>query len=460
VEAAAGRTGRRLPRVTLSATDVVAAVHRGELSARAAVEQALQRIEQSDSSIGAFQKVRVLAALREADEVDANPHRASLPLAGLPIAIKDNVPVEGEPMRDGSAGSDPAPQRADHEVVRRLRAAGAVVVGLTRVPELCVFGATDSTFGVTRNPWNRQRTPGGSSGGSAAAVAAGMVAAAHGNDGMGSIRIPAACCGLAGIKPGLGVVPADIGNGSWFDMAENGPLATTVEDCALVLSVMAGRPELAAVTRPDRVRVAASTTAPAPATPVDTHWAAAARATGDLLREAGHQVVNADPPYGQLTVMSEIVRWLAGTELDARLLADRSLLEPRVRRHAACGALALHLGLPRQAGRDRWRHLAEGFFREHDVLVTPALAQSPIAAAAWGQRGWLRNLVANTRYAPFAAPWNLAGWPAMAVPAGMHPNGMPLSVQLVTRPGGEALLLGVARQLETAHPWPRTAPPR
>ncbi len=323
-----------------------------------------------------------------------------------------------------------------------------------------MFGATDSTFGVTRNPWNRRRTPGGSSGGSAAAVAAGMVAAAHGNDGMGSIRIPAACCGLPGIKPGLGVVPADIGNGSWFDMAENGPLATTVEDCALVLSVMAGRPELAAVTSPDPVRVAVSTMAPAPATPVDKHWAAAARDTGDLLRENGHQVTNANPPYGQLTVLSEIVRWLAGTELDARVLADRSMLEPRVRRHAAYGALALRLGLPHTSGRDRWRRLAEEFFKDHDVLVTPALAQPPIAAAAWGQRGWLRNMVANTRFAPFAAPWNLAGWPAMTVPAGVHPGGMPLAVQLVARPGGEGLLLGVARQLETARPWPRTAPPR
>jgi amidase len=242
-------------------------------------------------------------------------------------------------------------------------------------------------------------------------------------------------------------------------MAENGPLATTVEDCALVLSVMAGRAELATVTTPDRVRVAVSTTAPAPATPVDKQWAAAARQTGDVLRDAGHQVVNADPPYGQLTALSEIVRWVAGTELDARLMADRSMLEPRVRRHAALGALALRLGLPRESGRDRWRRLAEGFFSEHDVLVTPALAQPPIAAAAWGQRGWLHNVVACARYAPFAAPWNLAGFPAMTVPAGLHPNGMPVSVQLVARPGGEALLLGVARQLEAARPWPRTAPP-
>ena len=130
-------------------------------------------------------------------------------------------------------------------MVRRLRGAGAVVVGITRVPELCVYGTTDSTYGITHNPWDLDRSPGGSSGGSAAAVASGTVPVAHGNDGMGSIRIPSACCGLVGIKPGLGVVPADLGDGSWFGMAENGPLATTVDDAALMLSVLASRPELA-----------------------------------------------------------------------------------------------------------------------------------------------------------------------------------------------------------------------
>jgi amidase len=443
--------------VTLTAVELVAAVHRGDVTAQQATEDALARIAELDSSIGAFQEVRAVASIREARDVDDRPDKATLPLAGLPIAIKDNVPVTGEPMRSGSTASDPGPQPADHEVVRRLRAAGAVVVGLTRVPELCVFGATDSRFGLTRNPWNRQRTPGGSSGGSAAAVAAGMVAAAHGNDGMGSIRIPAACCGLVGLKPGRGVVPAEVGNGSWFGMAENGPLATTVGDCALLLSVMASRPELAAVAPPGPIRVAVSTRAPAPFVPVDRHWAGIARDTGALLRQAGHHVAAADPPYGQLTAPSEIVRWVAGTELDARQLASPSQAEPRIRRHAALGRLALRLGFPREQGRQRWQRAAERFFEDHDVLVTPTLAQPPIEAAAWGQRGWLANVVANVRYAPFAAPWNLAGWPAMAVPAGRHPNGMPLSVQLVARPGGEALLLAVAGQLETLRPWSRTA---
>lgn len=446
--------------MTQTATEIAAAVRAGTLTARAATEAALQAIGAADGPIGAFQLVRGDRALVEADGVDAHPERATLPLAGVPIAIKDNIPVEGEPMRDGSSGSDPSPQRKDHEVVRRLRAAGAVVVGLTRVPELCVYGATDSDFGITRNPWNLSRTPGGSSGGSAAAVAGGMVPVAHGNDGLGSIRIPSACCGLVGLKPGLGTVPADLGDGSWYAMAENGPLATTVDDCALVLSVMAGRPELADVGSPDALRIAVSTKVPMMGTPVDAHWAAAARETGVLLRGAGHSVKDADPPYSQAMLNSQLVRWLAGTELDARLLADRSRMNKRTKRHAALGRLAMRAGLPKDKGRLKWQGKAESFFAGVDLLVTPALAQNPIESIAWSQRGWFANFWANSRYAPFAAPWNLAGWPAMAVPAGLAPDGTPLSVQLVTRPGGEATLLAVARQLEQLRPWPRTAPAR
>ncbi|HZZ96259.1 MAG TPA: amidase family protein [Jatrophihabitantaceae bacterium] len=441
-----------------TAAEIACAVRAGEFTARAATEAALARIADRDGRIGAFQVVRAEAALREADAVDQRADRFSLPLAGVPIAIKDNVPVSGEPMRVGSAGSDPAPREFDHEVVKRLRRAGAVVVGLTRVPELCVFAATDSTFGITRNPWDLERTPGGSSGGAAAAVAAGMVVAAHGNDGMGSIRIPSACCGLVGIKPGFGVVPSDLGNGAWFDMSENGPIATTVADCALVLSVMAGRPELAEVATPGRLRIAVSTKNPLAGFRVAKSWASAARDVAAALREAGHTVRQADPPYGQRIGTSGIVRWLAGPELDARLLPDRSKLTGPSRRHAAAGRVALRAGFPKPKGRELWQRHCERFFAEHDVLITPALAQSPIRALAWSQRGWLANVLSNARYAPFAAPWNLAGWPAMAVPAGVGPDGLPRSVQLVGRPGTEARLLSLAAQIESLRPWQRTAP--
>jgi amidase len=435
-------------------TEIAAAVRAGELTARAATEAALARIAERDPTFGAFQVVRTEAALREADAVDQRADRFSLPLAGVPIPIKDNVSVSGEPMRIGSAGSDDTPKEFDHEIVRRLRRAGAVVVGLTRVPELCVFAATDSTFGVTRNPWQREHTPGGSSGGAAAAVAAGMVPAAHGNDGMGSIRIPAACCGLVGVKPGRGVVPSDLGSGSWF---ENGPLATTVADCALVLSVLAGRPELADVAEPRAVRVAVSSSNPMAGLPVDADWAEAARGAAALLREAGHTVRQANPPYGQLLGLSALARWTAGTELDRRLLARPERIARRTRRHAAAGRLVLRAGLPRESGRTRWQRRAVRFFTDHDVLVTPALARSPLPAVEWSHRGWLTNVIANIRYAPFAAPWNVAGWPAMTVPTGTGADGLPRAVQLVARPGGEATLLGLAATLERLHPWPRTA---
>ena len=440
-----------------TATEIADAVRNGSLTAREAAEQALARIALADARVGAYQVVRAETAIAEADAVDARPDRDRLPMAGVPVAVKDNVAVSGEPLREGSAASDPRPQQRDHEVVRRLRAAGAVVVGITRVPELCVYGTTDSTYGTTRNPWDLELSPGGSSGGSAAAVASGTVPVAHGNDGMGSIRIPSACCGLVGLKPGLGLVPAEIGNGSWFGMSENGPLATTVGDAALMLSVLADQPALAAVADPGQLRIALSTRVPG-ATPLDRAWRGAATSTADLLRGAGHRVVEAHPPYGQRLVVSEAVRWTAGTELDARELADRSRLQPRVRRHAALGRLALAVGLPREKGRTRWQDRAERFVADHDVLLTPTLAQQPRRSREWGERGWWANVLSNAYYAPFAAPWNLAGWPAMSVPAGIGPAGTPLAVQLVGRPGSEATLLALAGQLEQAKPWPRVAP--
>ncbi|HEY6746895.1 MAG TPA: amidase family protein [Mycobacteriales bacterium] len=441
-----------------SVVDIAEAVRGGRLTARQAVADAVARIEAAEGRIAAYQVVRADAALREADEVDARTDRADLPMAGVPVAIKDNVPVAGEPMRAGSACTPDTPQARDHEIVRRLRAAGAVIVGITRVPELCVFGTTDSSFGITRNPWDLALTPGGSSGGSAAAVAAGTVPVAHGNDGMGSIRIPSACCGLVGIKPGLGVVPADLGEGSWFGMAENGPLATTVADCALTLAVLADRPGLATVATPPPSRIAWSTAVPMEGVRLDPHWAAATRRSAELLRAAGHTLDHADPPYGRTIGVSEAVRWTAGTELDARLLPDRSGLTRRTARHAALGRLALRAGLPREQGRRSWQDRAGRFFDAYDVLVTPALARAPVEAAAWAARSWVANVWSNSRYAPFAAPWNLAGWPAMSVPAGTDPQGRPLAVQLVTRAGGEALLLSVAAQLEQLRPWTRIAP--
>jgi amidase len=274
---------------------------------------------------------------------------------------------------------------------------------------------------------------------------------------MGSIRIPAACTGLVGLKPGLGTVPAALGHGSWFDMTENGPLATTVADCALLLSVLAGRSELATPPAAGSVRIGVSVRAPLTGLPVDRHYAEAARQTGRLLADAGHPMLTAELRYPFTAAPAALVRWFAGTAQDARQL-DRRLLEPRTARHARLGRAVQALGGPRPSGRTSWQQTAERYFEDVDVLVTPTLAQPPPRAIAWHAKGWSANLLANVRYAPFAAPWNLAGWPAMAVPAGRHPSGLPLSIQLVGRPGSEAVLLGVAAELERLRPWPRLAP--
>ncbi|MGI9195912.1 MAG: amidase [Candidatus Nanopelagicales bacterium] len=448
-----------------TATSIVADVRSGRRTAVEEVEEALERIALRDDAVEAFQVVRGDRARAEAAAVDTRADRSSLPLAGVPVAIKDNVPVSGEPMRVGSASTDGSPQMADHAVVSRIRAAGGVVVGLTRVPELCVYGATDSVYGVTRNPWDLGRTPGGSSGGSAAAVAAGMVPVAHGNDGMGSVRIPAACAGLVGIKPGIGVVPADLGETDWYGLSENGALATTVDDAALLLSVMAADPALAVVTPPDRrLRVAVSFRPPVAGVSLDPAFAAAAESVAAILRRAGHDVRRAEPvsaldAAGNAAAIAGLVRWFAGTAADADAVADPSQLEPRVRRHALLGRLVRRTPLMSQRLRESWIRHAREFFTEYDVLVTPALAQPPIESRRWHDGGWATTMLANIRYAPFAAPWNVAQFPAMVVPTGVHPEaGTPVGAQLVAGPGGESLLLGVASAIEGARPWQRVAP--
>lgn len=441
-----------------TAVALAAAVRAGTADPVELTTRALARITAYDGRLGAFQVVRHDAALAEAAAVAARPDLADLPLAGVPVAVKDNVAVAGEPMRDGSAATSAEPQVRDHEVVRRLRAAGAVVVGLTRVPELCVFGATDSVYGITRNPWDLARTPGGSSGGSAAAVSAGIVPVALGNDGMGSIRIPAACCGLVGIKPGFGVVPAGISVNDWFAMSENGPLATTVADAALFLSVLADDPALAHPVLPERpLRIAVSLAAPLTGVRADIEHRRAVVRTARRLEAAGHQVTRVDPPYPKNPVPA-LARWVGGASVDAEGL-DRSLLDPAVRRHVEAGDRARSRGLIQDDDRSAARSSMAAFFTDVDVLLTPALAAPPIAAARWGTRAWPRTLAASARYAPYAAVWNFVQYPSAVVPAGVHPSARtPLAVMLSAPDGNEGLLLALGAQIEQLAPWRRLAP--
>jgi amidase len=440
-----------------TALDLAASVRGGEISPVEVVRAHVERIEALDEAIGAFEHLRATAALEEADALSRRGDLSELPLAGVPMAVKDNIPVEGEPMRLGSAATLGTPQPKDHEVVRRLRAAGAIVVGISRMPELGVYGTSGSATGVVRNPWDPRRTAGGSSGGSAAAVASAMVPLAHGNDGLGSIRIPSAACGVFGIKPGSGTVPRDVGVRGWFGMEENGPLATTVQDAALALSVMAQRPDLADIPALDvALRVAVSLDAPLPGVKIDPAVRDATLATADAMGIEGHTITFTGPKVRVGDVSAVLFRWFAAVheEIDG---LDVERLQRRTLWHARAGWLVARLRLVRDAQRQRWRATAEAFFRDHDLLITPTVAGPPPVEEGWQRRGFLANVISDMRWAPFPGAWNFAGYPAASVPAAMHPSGTPIGVQLVGKPGSESILLSVARFLEEQRPWPRHA---
>ena len=468
--AARVRAGTLSPvaRVRAGTLSLAARVRAGTLSPVAAVEACLTRIAAADGRVGAFRRVRATEALAEAAALAERRDLAELPLAGVPVAVKDNLPVTGEAMRLGTRASPDAPQPGDHPVVARLRAAGAVVVGLTAVPELCIWPFGESALGTSRNPWDLTRTAAGSSGGSAAAVAAGMVPLAVGNDGLGSIRIPAAACGLVGVKPGAGVVPSEVGEGSWFGFSENGPIATTVEDAALMLGVLAGAPALSGATgetlgdRPASLRVALATRSPAGGVRVDPAAAAAAERVAALLGEAGHQVVRRAPPAPTLDALHVMAVWGLGAarDLDAMLTAgaDPAHFEARTHAHARMGRLLGRLGLGGPAARAKLRAHFRAFFDDVDVLVTPTLARTAPAAEGWVAGGWGRSLASAVAFAPFPGAWNAAGVPALTLPVSRGADGLPLGVQLVGPPGAEARLLALAALVERALPWPRVAP--
>jgi amidase len=453
----------RMTWIGTSAARIAAAVRAGEASAAEVVADHLAVIERHDETLGAFRVVRGAQALAEAREVDGRAERASLPLCGVPIAVKENTAVAGLPTWNGSAATRSPVAEADHEVVRRLRAAGAVVVGLTRMPELGLWALTDDESAVTRNPWRLGRTPGGSSGGAAAAVAAGLVPIAHGNDGLGSVRIPAACCGLVGIKPGRGLVPCQLGAEDWFGLTEHGILATTVADASLGLAVLAGTAgvEVAPLAAPDRLRIALSLRSPVAGVRADRPNRRAVAAATRLLAAAGHEIRRANPVYPVALSFRGTATWFAAAYRDVAAAGlDRSTLQPRSRRHVALGESMWRRGYVRQADRDAFRDRCLAFFADggHDLLLMPALAGAVPAAERWSARSWRANITTCVRFAPFAAPWNVSGLPALAVPLGTRADGLPTAVQLVGPPGAEGRLLAVAAQIEAAQPWPRHAP--
>jgi amidase len=444
----------------------------GEVAARELVELYLERMARIDPQLNAIRVVFAERALAEADQAAARRRGGDeRPLLGVPVLIKDDVDVAGEVTCKGT-GAEDRPAVADAEVVRRLRSAGAIVLGKTHVPELMQWPFTESaTWGITRNPWALDRSPGGSSGGSGAAVAAGFAGAALGSDGAGSIRIPAACCALYGLKPQRGRIPTAPQVDGWQGLTTVGCVTRSVRDTALWWDVVAdatpadrtdagpGSFADAAAREPGRLRIACATSNPLFA-PVGAEQRAAYEETIALLRTLGHTVEQVKVPYGD--VLGEIVpRYLRGVADDAGALAHPRRLERRSRAMARMGRMlpdAIVARARRNEGATAER-IGRAVFVDHDVLLTPATAQLPLPIGRYEGRGALWTFNGVARYTPYTPVWNVTGQPAASVPAGFTPDGVPLAVQLVGRPHDEATLLALSAQLEAARPWADRRPP-
>jgi amidase len=448
----------------------------GEVSSRELVDLYLERIERYDPQLNAFRVVFGERARMEADQADARRSAGSeRSLLGVPIAVKDEIDVAGEVTTMGTnAYGDPA--QTDAEVVRRLREAGAVIIGKTHMPEFGMFPFTESaTFGVTRNPWNPQRSTGGSSGGSAAAVTAGLVGAALAADGGGSIRIPAARCGLFGLKPQRARVPLAPHIDAWYGLGVNGVLTRSVLDTALFFDAIAeGQQDPGAPPAPERpfaeaagepaprLRIAMSTRLPpSPLTKLHPDHLAAVVQTAELLRALGHEVNVREVDHGPLAPAPEFVpRYLRGIHDEVSSMPHPERLERRTRAMGLIGGLippALVALVRARESQTAARYNAA--LAGHDVLLTPVIPAPAPGLGKWEGRGWLWTSAMSGAIVPYCVPWNVTGQPAASVPAGFGGDGLPRSVQLVGHPNDEATLISLAAQIEAERPWAQSRPP-
>ena len=464
-----------------SALELGGLVRGGQVSARELVEAALRRAEELDPVLNAFVLLEADRALAEAEQVRVGDSR---PFAGVPLALKDSAAQQGLPCRLGSALFRAYRPAADSAVVRRLRQAGFVTIGRTTMPELGILPTTEPRLtGATRNPWDLSRTPGGSSGGAAAAVAAGIVPLAHGGDGAGSLRIPAACCGLVGLKASRGRISHSPQAGD-DPLVTEGVLTRTLADTAALLDVLAGyepgdatwapppQQSFLRSTRsaehspPAGLRIGLALTPPVPAE-LHPDCARAAVDTAALLEQLGHHVEEASlPALGEDTARAFDDVWavLAGEGVrGGEALLGRPVtptdVEPltwALYEHArtldALDYRAAHAELQRAA-----RELVTAAQR-YDVVLTPALAEPPVplgTITGWQEPDPLQALARSDRFSPYTAVWNMTGQPALALPVHRDEDGLPLGVQLVGPPAGDTVLLALAAQLEQARPWAR-----
>lgn len=474
----------------LDATALAAVLRSGEVSPDEVETVARVCLAKADTDLNALTRPLFEPGLA---------HDPDGPLAGVPFVIKDSGPVaRGVPFSLGSRALYGAVAAADQDVMARFRAAGLVALGQSTAPELGLSFATESlAYGLTRNPWDTGRGVGGSSGGSAALVAAGAVPFAHGNDGGGSIRVPASACGVVGLKPSRGRVPCGplVGEAAFGLVCEFG-LTRTVRDAALLLDLVGAPPvgekhvappppggsHLDALhADPGRLRIAVSTL-PWASTDVDPQVAEATRDVGRVLEWIGHAVTEDAPVLDAEDVVEASV--LAAISTVAALSAgprpaDPALMEAvpaqilsEVRGHSLSEVRGHSLSEDRGYGaldvvaclqaQHRVTRPVGRFFQGHDLLVTPTLAGLPVPhgtldhGAEHTVRSWLRRIYAH---GPFSAPFNVSGNPAVSLPLAQSREGLPIGVQLVAAHGREDLLLSVAAQLEEAVPWRDRRPP-
>lgn len=463
-----------------SAIELAEMVRRGEISARELVQVSLDRIEELNPELNAFVEIDGERALAAADEIAVGDER---PFAGVPTAVKNNRAVAGLRLTNGCALMRDYVADHDHNVTRRLRAAGFVIVGTTTLPEYGILPTTEARiFGPTRNPWDLARTPGGSSGGAAAAVASGMVPVAHGNDGGGSIRIPAACCGLVGLKPARGRVSlAPVLGDSPIEC--DGMLTRTVADAAATLDVLAGYEPgdatwapppaepfaTSATRRPGRLRIALTTLPPVPDAALDPLCARATEDAAGLLRSLGHEVQEIALPWQEAAAerLFGVVfsTWISTAIFASGLIAGHEpAAEDMEPMSWAIYSMIQHLNATQGLGaavqlQAYTRRLAE-LLDPYDALLTPALAERPLPLGTLDSAAPdpMSTFTRSGRFTPYTPIFNASGHPGIALPLYQGEDGLPLAVQLVGRPAGEAQLLALAAQLEEALPWVQRRP--
>jgi len=457
------------------AGELAGMVRSGEISAGELVQASLDRIELLNPEVNAFVQIDGERALETAAKIAPGDER---PFAGVPVAIKNNRPVAGMRLTYGCSLMESFECDYDHNVTRRLRDAGFVIVGTTTLPEYGILPTSEARiFGPTRNPWDLERTPGGSSGGASAAVASGMVPVAHGNDGGGSIRIPAACTGLVGLKPSRGriSVAPELGDSS---LGIDGMLTRTVGDTAAILDVLAGYEPgdatwapppaepfaAAAVREPGRMRIAMTKLPPVETASVDPVCAAAADSAAELLRGLGHEVVEVTPPWRDpglselfgVVFSSQIALSIAYSGHIAGRQPTAADMEPM---SWAIFSMVSKLGtIEAQSAAVRLQGYARRlvtWLSGYDALLTPALAERPLPLGTLDTAAEdpMATFTRSGLFTPFTPVFNASGQPAISLPLYEGEDGLPLGVQIVGAPAGEGRLLALANQLEAAMPW-------